>query len=154
LNLTGIDRNFGNAYLQTWTLGLEDQIGKLTADIAYVGTASVHLPRITFPNAYSGATQQFAQYTKFDNSGNAIGGFGTEQLITATAHSNYNALQASLTGTPFVGGPASRSATRMQNLSTTQAASPQMEILPVQSPAPTHKIPSTPTPKRAPPAST
>lgn len=105
LNLTGIERSFGNAYLQTWTVGLEDQIGKLTADIAYVGTASVHLPRITFPNAYSGATQEFAQYTQFDNTGNAVGGFGTEQLITATAHSTYNSLQASLTGTPFVGGP-------------------------------------------------
>ncbi len=105
LNLTGIERTFGNAYLQTWSVGLEDQIGKLTADIAYVGTASVHLPRITFPNAYSGATQEFAQFTKFDNAGNAVGGFGTEQLITATAHSSYNSLQASLTGTPFVGGP-------------------------------------------------
>lgn len=105
LNLTGIDRKFGNGYLQTWTLGLEDQIGKLTADIAYVGTASVDLPRITFPNAYSGATQEFAIHTQFDSAGNAVGGFGTEQLITNNAHSNYNALQASLTGTPFVGGP-------------------------------------------------
>jgi hypothetical protein len=105
LNLSGIDRNFGNGYLQTWTLGLEDQIGKLTADLAYVGTASVRLPRITFTNAYSGATQEFAPYTRFDSSGNAIGGFGTEQLITNTAHSNYNALQASLTGTSFTNGP-------------------------------------------------
>jgi hypothetical protein len=105
LNLTGIDRHFGNGYLQTWTLGLEDQIGKLTADLAYVGTASVRIPRITFTNAYSGASQEFAPYTKFDSAGNAIGGFGTEQLITNTAHSNYNALQASLTGTSFTNGP-------------------------------------------------
>lgn len=105
LNLTGIDRNFGNGYLQTWTLGLEDQIGKLTADLAYVGTASVRLPRITFTNAYSGASQEFAPYTRFDSAGNAVGGFGTEQLITNSAHSNYNALQASLTGTSFSNGP-------------------------------------------------
>jgi hypothetical protein len=78
LNLTGIDRRFGNAYLQTWTLGAERQFGKLTADAAY---------------------------TQFDSSGNATGGFGTEQLITATAHSTYHALQTSLTGTVPHGGP-------------------------------------------------
>ena len=105
LNLTGIDRNFGNAYLQTWTLGAERQIGKLTADAAYVGTASVKLPRSTFTNGYSGASPGFAPYTQFDSTGIAIGGFGTEQLITATAHSTYHSLQTSLTGTLFQGGP-------------------------------------------------
>lgn len=105
LNLTGVDRNLGNAYLQTWTLGAERQFGKLTADAAYVGTASVKLPRISFPNGYSGAGPGFAPFTQFDNAGNASGGFGTEQLITATAHSTYNALQASLAGTVARGGP-------------------------------------------------
>jgi hypothetical protein len=105
LNLTGIDRRFGNGYLQTWTLGAERQFGKLTADVAYVGTASVRLPRITFPNAYSGATSGFAPFTQFDGSGNAVGGFGTEQLITNTAHSSYHSLQTSLTGSLFQGGP-------------------------------------------------
>jgi hypothetical protein len=105
LNLTGIDRRFGNGYLQTWTLGLERAFGKLTADAAYVGTASVHLPRTTFPNGYAGAGPGFAPYTQFDSSGNAIGGFGTEQLITATAHSSYHALQTSLAGTVPHGGP-------------------------------------------------
>jgi carboxypeptidase family protein len=38
LSLAGIDRRFGNAYLQTWTLGLERAFGGLTADVAYVGT--------------------------------------------------------------------------------------------------------------------
>ncbi|MBB5342315.1 TonB-dependent receptor [Tunturibacter empetritectus] len=105
LNLTGIDRHFGNGYLQTWTLGAERQFGKLTADAAYVGTASAKLPRTTFPNSYSGASPGFAPYTQFDGSGNAIGGFGTEQLITNNAHSTYHSLQTSLTGTPFQGGP-------------------------------------------------
>ncbi len=34
LNLTGIDRRFGNGYLQTWTIGVERAFGKLTADAA------------------------------------------------------------------------------------------------------------------------
>jgi hypothetical protein len=104
LNLTGIDRRFGNGYLQTWTLGAERQFGKLTADAAYVGTAAVKLPRVSYINGYSGAGPGFAPYTNFDSAGNAIGGFGTEQLITATAHSSYHALQTSLAGTfPHVG---------------------------------------------------
>ncbi len=105
LNLTGVDRNFGNALLQTWTLGVERQFGKLTADASYVGTAASKLPRLTFPNGYSGAGPGFAPYTQFDPAGNAIGGFGTEQVITATAHSTYNALQASLAGMAPHGGP-------------------------------------------------
>jgi hypothetical protein len=105
LNLTGVDRRFGNAYLQTWTLGAERQFGKLTADAAYVGTASVRLPRITFPNGYSDAGPGYAPYTQFDGAGNAVGGFGTEQLITASSHSTYHSLQTSLTGTVPHGGP-------------------------------------------------
>jgi hypothetical protein len=98
LNLTGVDRKFGNGYLQTWTFGLERVFAKLTADAAYVGTASVKLPRVAYINGYSGAGPGFAPYTQFDGAGNAIGGFGTEQLITDTSHSSYNALQTSLSG--------------------------------------------------------
>ncbi len=105
LNLTGIDRRFGNGYMQTWTLGLERAFGKLTADASYIGTASVRLPRSYFPNAYSGAGPGFANFTDFDAAGNAIGGFGTEQVITDTAHSSYNALQTSLQGTVVENGP-------------------------------------------------
>ena len=105
LTLAGIDRNFGNAYMQTWTLGAERAFGKLTADVAYVGTASVHLPRITYPNGYSGAGPGFAPYTQFDGAGNPAGGFGVETLITANAHSTYHSLQSSLQGTLPHGGP-------------------------------------------------
>jgi hypothetical protein len=105
LNLTGIDRNFANAYLQTWTLGAERQFGKLTADAAYIGTAAVRLPRLSFPNGYSGAGPGFAPYTQFDSNGNVIGGFGTENLIIDNSHSTYHALQASLSGTAPHGGP-------------------------------------------------
>ena len=105
LNLTGIDRHFGNGYLQTWTLGVERQFGKVTAGASYIGTASVKLPRIAFINGYSGASPGFAPYTKFNSTGNAVDGFGTEQLITDTAHSSYHALQTSLAGTFPRGGP-------------------------------------------------
>ena len=105
LNLSGIDRSFGNAWLYTWTLGLEREFGKLTADVNYVGTAAAHLPRTSFPNAYPGASPEFAKYTKFDNSGNVIGGFGVENIIIGNSHSSYNALQTSLTGNFPHGGP-------------------------------------------------
>jgi len=105
LNLGGIDRKFGNGYLGTWTLGLERQFGNLTADVGYVGTTGVKLPRMTFPNAYPGASPEFAPHTQFDGNGNVIGGFGVESVIDDTAHSSYNALQTSLQGTFPHGGP-------------------------------------------------
>ena len=105
LNLSAIDRRFGDGYLQTWTLGLERAFGGLTADAAYVGTASFRLPRSSYPNAYSGADSGFAPFTNFDASGNITGGFGFESVITDTSHSSYNALQTSLAGTVAHGGP-------------------------------------------------
>src|SRR5208282_5792377 len=45
LNLSGIDRSFGNGTLFTWTTGVERKIGNLTADASYVGTAAEKLPR-------------------------------------------------------------------------------------------------------------
>jgi hypothetical protein len=105
LNLSGIDRAFDNGTLFTWTTGLERKLGSLTADASYVGTASVKLPRTSFPNAYPGASPTFAPHTTFDASGNVIGGFGVENVITATAHSTYHAMQASLSGTMAHGGP-------------------------------------------------
>lgn len=105
LNLSGINPQLGNAHLFTWTAGLERKIGNLTADAAYVGTAAEKLPRYSFPNAYPGATAEFARDTQFDSAGNVLGGFGVENIITADAHSSYNALQTSISGTLGHGGP-------------------------------------------------
>jgi hypothetical protein len=105
LNLSGIDRDFGNATLYTWTAGVERKFGNLTANASYVGTAGVKLPRTTFPNAYPGASPAFATHTTFDANGNVTGGFGVENIIAATAHSTYHALQTSLSGTVGHGGP-------------------------------------------------
>ena len=105
LNLSGIDRSFGNAWLYVWTAGLERGFGNLTADLNYVGTAASHLPRTSFPNAYPGADPESAPYTQFDDTGAVTGGFGVMNIITGTSHSTYHALQASLTGTVPHGGP-------------------------------------------------
>jgi hypothetical protein len=105
LNLSGIDRSFGNATMYTWTVGLERKIGNLTADAAYVGTASEHLPRYSYPNAFPGASPGYAPHSQFDASGNFIGGFGVENIIIANSHSSYHALQMSLSGTVGHGGP-------------------------------------------------
>jgi hypothetical protein len=105
LNLSGIDRSFGNGTLYTWTAGLERKFGNLTANASYVGTAGVKLPRSSFPNAYPGATPAFAPHTLFDSSGNVIGGFGVENVVVSDAHSTYHALQTSLSGTVGHGGP-------------------------------------------------
>jgi Carboxypeptidase regulatory-like domain len=105
LSLAGIDRRFGNGYLQTWTLGLERAFGGLTADIAYVGTSAFRLPRMSYPNAYPGANPEFARFTNFDSSGAVTGGFGFESVLTGTSHSSYNALQTSLSGNVGHGGP-------------------------------------------------
>jgi len=105
LSLAGIDRRFGNGYLQTWTLGLERAFGGLTADVAYVGTSAFRLPRMSYPNAYPGADSEFARFTNFDSSGAVAGGFGFESVLTGTSHSSYNALQTSLSGNVGHGGP-------------------------------------------------
>jgi hypothetical protein len=105
LNLSAVDRRFGNAFLETWTLGVERQFGGLTADAGYVGTAASRLPWDWYPNAYTGAEKGFAPYTTFDNAGNVTGGFGVESVITDMAHSSYHALQTSLSGTIPRGGP-------------------------------------------------
>jgi hypothetical protein len=105
LSLASIDPKFGNAYLQTWTLGVEKPFAGLVANATYLGTAAVHLARVSFFNGYPGAGPAFAPYTEFDASGNVVGGFGTENVITATAHSTYHALQTSLQGKVPHGGP-------------------------------------------------
>lgn len=105
LNLSGVDPKFDNATLYTWTLGLERKLGNMTADAAYVGTAAEKLPQYIFPNAYPGASPGFAPHTQFDAAGNVTGGFGVENVIAATSHSTYHALQTSLSGTLGHGGP-------------------------------------------------
>ena len=104
-NVQAIDRRMGNGLLGTWTLGVEHAFGSITTSAAYVGTSDWKLPRIGFPNAYPGATAQFAKFTTFSAGGVPTGGFGTEQETEPTSHSNYNALQLSASGQSGHGGP-------------------------------------------------
>ncbi|MDQ2832300.1 MAG: TonB-dependent receptor [Acidobacteriota bacterium] len=105
LNVQGISPDFGNALLATWTLGLERSFGNVTTSANYVGTTAYKLPRVSFPNAYPGATAAFARFTQFSGAGVPVGGFGTENEITASSHSSYHALQLSAAGQSGHGGP-------------------------------------------------
>jgi hypothetical protein len=105
LNANAISQDFRNAYLGTWTLGLERSFHGLTFDAGYVGTSGIDLPAIDFPNAYPGASPAFAPYTQFNSAGQITGGFGTDMLITNRSHSTYHSLQSSLQGSIGANGP-------------------------------------------------
>lgn len=105
LNASAISRDFRNAYLGTWSLSIERTISGLNFNAGYIGTAGIHLPAVSFPNAYPGATSAFAPYTQFNSAGEIIGGFGTDMLMTNRSHSTYHALQASVQGAIGRRGP-------------------------------------------------
>jgi hypothetical protein len=98
LNASAISQNFRNALLGSWSVSIERAFHGMNASAAYVGTAGIDLPAIDFPNAYPGATAQFARYTQFNAAGQITGGFGTDMLVTNRSHSTFHSLQTSLTG--------------------------------------------------------
>jgi len=95
--LSAVASNFRNGYIGSWTLGLDHDFGDFKASASYVGTVGVHLPRVYYPNSYTGADPGFAPFTTFDGVGNRTGGVSTIYVITSESHSSYHALQASLT---------------------------------------------------------
>ena len=92
-----ISRSFRNGYIATFTAGFDQDLGPVKFSAGYVGLSGIHLPGSFFPNSYSGADQQFAPFTKFDSSGNVVGGFGPEAVMGNGSHSTYHALQTSAT---------------------------------------------------------
>jgi hypothetical protein len=96
LSTFGIAKDFRNGYIETYTAGLEHDFGSLKFNANYVGTAGVHLAGIFSPNSYGGASPAFAPFTQFNSAGQAIGGFGSETLMSTGSHSVYHALQTSL----------------------------------------------------------
>jgi hypothetical protein len=96
LSTAVISRNFRNGYLGTYTLGVDQQIGKAKLSVAYVGTTGIHLANVFSPNGYAGADPTYAPYTQFNSAGHAIGGFGPESVMITGSHSDYNALQTSI----------------------------------------------------------
>ena len=97
LTVVGIAKNFGNGYIGSWTAGIDHDFGDFKFNASYVATTGIHLPRVYSPNSYTGASPEFAPFTEFDSSGKAIGGYGSEAIITSASHSTYHALQTSLT---------------------------------------------------------
>lgn len=97
LNVPGIAKNFGNGYIGSWTAGVDHDFGDFKFNASYVATAGIHLSRVYSPNSYTGAGPGFAPFTQFDSNGHAIGGFGSETIMTSGSHSSYHALQTSLT---------------------------------------------------------
>jgi hypothetical protein len=96
LTAAAISRGFRNGYIATYTLGVDHEVRGFKMSAAYVGTAGIHLASVFSPNGYGGADPAFAPFTQFDASGHAIGGFGPESIMSTGSHSNYNALQASI----------------------------------------------------------
>ena len=93
ISMIGLAKNFRNGYIESYTAGIDHDFRDFKFTAAYVATAGVHLASVFSPNSYGGADPAFAPFTQFDSSGNAIGGFGPESVITSRSHSTYHALQ-------------------------------------------------------------
>jgi hypothetical protein len=99
LSVSVMSRHFKNGYIGTYTAGVEHDFGWVRWNAAYVGTTGIHLARVFAPNGYAGAGPDFARFTQFDASGNAVSGFGPEYVMASDSHSSYHALQTSVSGT-------------------------------------------------------
>jgi hypothetical protein len=92
----GMAPNFRNGYIETFTAGLEHEFGDFKFHASYVGTAGVGLAEMYNYNGYNGATAEFAPFTVFDASGNAVGGVGPVMMMTSRSHSTFHSLQVGL----------------------------------------------------------
>jgi hypothetical protein len=97
LNISGIAKNFGNGDIGSWSAGVDHDFGDFKFNASYVATTGIHLARVYNPNGYGAACQGFAPFTQFDSPCHATGGFGPEIIMTSGSHSDYHALQTSLT---------------------------------------------------------
>jgi len=88
LSLAGIDRRFGNADLQTWTLGLE-RVFAASRRMSRMWNIGIWASENVISKRVSRADSEFARFTNFDSSGAVTGGFGFESVMTATSHSSY-----------------------------------------------------------------
>ncbi|MGH9430736.1 MAG: TonB-dependent receptor domain-containing protein [Terriglobia bacterium] len=99
LSIVGMSRDFRNGYMATYTAGFEHQFADITLDADYVATMGIRLASVVFPNAYGGAAPGFAPFTVFDSQGQAVGGYGPENLMSNRSHSTYHSLQVSVAKT-------------------------------------------------------
>jgi Carboxypeptidase regulatory-like domain len=96
LTAQGIERNFRNGYIGTYSAGIDHDFGDVKFSASYVATAGIHLATVVFPNGYGGASPAYAPFTQFDSTGQAIGGFGQDYVVSNGSHSTYHALQTSV----------------------------------------------------------
>src|SRR5262249_3776331 len=59
-----IARNFRNGYIGTYTAGIDQDLRVVKLDVAYVGTAGIHLASVFSPNGYAGADPAYAPFTQ------------------------------------------------------------------------------------------
>ncbi|HZP16326.1 MAG TPA: hypothetical protein VFB00_00075, partial [Terriglobales bacterium] len=97
--ISGIDLNFRNGYIGTYTAGFDHDFRDVKFSASYVATAGVHLACVYSPNSYAGAEPAFTPFTRFDSAGKATGGYGPESLITSSCHSTYHSLQTGISKT-------------------------------------------------------
>ncbi|MEJ2008153.1 MAG: TonB-dependent receptor [Acidobacteriota bacterium] len=96
LATAGIASNFRDGYIGTYTAGVEHNFGQLNLSANYVATVGVNIPGVFSPNSYNGASPGFAPFTQFNSAGQAVGGYGTESLISSGSHSTYQSLQTGI----------------------------------------------------------
>ncbi|HEY3973401.1 MAG TPA: TonB-dependent receptor [Candidatus Sulfotelmatobacter sp.] len=99
LTIVGIAKNFANGYIGSWTAGVDHDFRDVKVNVSYVATAGIHLARVYSPNSYGGADPAHAPFTQFNSSGQAIGGYGPELIMSSGSHSSYHSLQASASKT-------------------------------------------------------
>jgi hypothetical protein len=95
----GMAQNFRNGYIETYAAGLEHEFGDLKFSASYVGTAGVKLADMINVNGYGGASAGFAPFTRFDATGQPVGGIGLISLVATRSHSTFHSLQAGLSKT-------------------------------------------------------
>jgi hypothetical protein len=102
--LLGMAQDFRNGYIETYMAGLEHKFGDLKFSASYVGTAGVKLADLLNVNGYGGAIAGFAPFTRFDATGQAVGGVGPVTLMSTRSHSTFNSLQVGLSKTSLRAG--------------------------------------------------
>ena len=96
LTVFGNALNFRNGYIASYTAGFDRDFSDIKLSASYVATIGVGLGALYYPNSYGGADPAFAPFTKFDDTGRVLGGYGPEFYLTNRGHSTFHSLQTSV----------------------------------------------------------
>jgi hypothetical protein len=104
LSMGAMAPDIRTGYMGSYTASVDHTVKDVVLSASYVATTGVKLETIASPNSYSGASPQFARYTRFNSLGQITGGYGPEMMVTTGSHSTYHALQISASkNTPRLG---------------------------------------------------